>query len=215
MCREHPEATRRQAQGTERVSRRHQGPPERHAGNTQGTPPDMDQSPKPQKRFSRKLCTHFGFRFWLHFCAESMVFDDFLYEVFCMRSELTPSGSATHKTKVRAEARSRIGMLNPESNSRSNHSTIIPNRNPYGCIQLSSLTCNIHDHLRRFAVRACIQTAAWKLHKGSCTPAAALGGQVGISYSSERAFEQWIRQSHVNLRRLGASIFCAAHIAQD
>ena len=119
MCRRHPEATRRQAQGTERVSRRHSGPPKRHAwrnpgpakkhaGDTQGVTSEMTESPKPQERFSCQLRTHFGLRFGLHFCADSMVFDDFLNEAFCMRSEVTPSGSAN--TKRRFGLRLEVGL---------------------------------------------------------------------------------------------------------
>ena len=60
----------------------------------------------------------------------------------------------------------------------------------------------------------CLPTAcqrhAWKLHKASCQQADPLLTAGGPdSYTSERAFEQFIRKSQVNLRRLGASVFCA------
>ena len=54
------------------------------------------------------------------------------------------------------------------------------------------------------------QRHAWKLHKASCQQADPLLTAGGPdSYTSERAFEQFIRKSQVNLRRLGASVFCA------
>ena len=87
---------------------KHPGPPKKHAGDTQGVTSEMTEAPKPQKRFSCQLRTHFGLRFGIHFCAESMVFDDFLNEAFCMRSEVTPSGSAN--TKRRFGLRLEVGL---------------------------------------------------------------------------------------------------------
>jgi hypothetical protein len=95
----HGEGVQEALRTAQKARLKHPGPPKKHAGDTQGVTSEMTEAPKPQKRFSCQLRTHFGLRFGLHFCAESMVLDDFLNEAFCMRSEVTPSGSANTKRR--------------------------------------------------------------------------------------------------------------------
>ena len=74
----HGEGVQEALNTAQNVFFKHPGPPKKHAGDDRGVSPKVNEPPKPQKRFSCQLRTHFGLRFGLKFCAESMVFDDFL-----------------------------------------------------------------------------------------------------------------------------------------